>query len=351
MPCLWIAIRLKLRGANGSPSTRVDPRGEARRPAGLLGQDEVAGLGLAEVGDGQLAPLLLLDRPEPVALAFLVDDAEDELAALEQLLHRMGDPAVAALLGAGEDAVADAERASPCPCAPARAAAAPGPRLPSAPAPPRRWPLSSTSTTRSTVTLGTPPILWKARPGRGVDQPLVAHVAEQGLQRDLVVALEAERPGDLALARGLVARLDEVEDLLAGGQAGSLGFLGHRLQPRHPGLDPGSTLLHPADEQERWIRIKSGMTDDDCHGWAGGGGAWAGTRRPAPRTRPGFPSRPRRPRRRRTPNRRRGCRGSRLTLATASPRRLSGARQRVCRDATRRLCCQLAASVRRQRTT
>ena len=42
MPCLWIAIRLKLRGANGSPRIVVDPRREPRRPAGLLGQHEIA---------------------------------------------------------------------------------------------------------------------------------------------------------------------------------------------------------------------------------------------------------------------------------------------------------------------
>jgi hypothetical protein len=58
--------------------------------------------------------------------------------------------------------------------------------------------------------------------GTGVDQAFIAHVLEQALQRDLVLALEAERLGDLALARGLVGRLDEVEDLLAGGQVALL---------------------------------------------------------------------------------------------------------------------------------
>ena len=52
-----------------------------------------------------------------------------------------------------------------------------------------------------------------------VDQPLVAHVAQQLLERDLVVAGQAERARDLALARGGIGRLDEIEDLLPGGKA------------------------------------------------------------------------------------------------------------------------------------
>ena len=87
------------------------------------------------------------------------------------------------------------------------------------------WP-SSTETTRSTVTRGTPPALWKARPGSAVDQPLVGHVLEQRLEHDLVMARQVEGARDLALARGLAGLLDEVEDLLAGRQAGG-GFAGH----------------------------------------------------------------------------------------------------------------------------
>ena len=50
-PCLWIAIRLKLRGANGSPSTastRALTRGG--RPAHLA-QHQVAGFGVLQVAD------------------------------------------------------------------------------------------------------------------------------------------------------------------------------------------------------------------------------------------------------------------------------------------------------------
>ena len=162
-PCLWIAIRLKLRGANGSPSTastRAVTRGG--RPDDFA-QDEVARLGVLEVGDRQLAPLLLVDRRQPEALALLADHAEHQLGRALELLHRMRDIALPALLGPREDAVADAERAAPA------ALDHPQPRRRPVGVPcsgtAKTLPLSSTSTTRSTVTLGTPPDLWKARPG------------------------------------------------------------------------------------------------------------------------------------------------------------------------------------------
>src|SRR5690606_39386219 len=105
-------------GREGIAEYGIDPRRDARRPPGLLGQHEIADPRLAEVGDGELAPLLLLDRLQPVPLALLVDHAEDQFAALEQLFHRMRDPAaVFALFGARQDAVADAQRLRPAPLA------------------------------------------------------------------------------------------------------------------------------------------------------------------------------------------------------------------------------------------
>jgi hypothetical protein len=60
--------------------------------------------------------------------------------------------------------------------------------------------------------------------GRRVDKSLVGHILEQALEVDLVLPRQPERPRDLALASRLVGRGDEVEDLLAGGQAcGALG--------------------------------------------------------------------------------------------------------------------------------
>src|SRR6476469_1122690 len=63
--------------------------------------------------------------------------------------------------------------------------------------------------------------------GRAVDQPFVGHVLEQALEIDLVLARKPECPGNLALARRLVGRSDEVEDLLAAGQSGG-ALAGHR---------------------------------------------------------------------------------------------------------------------------
>src|SRR5262249_15337990 len=67
----------------------------------------------------------------------------------------------------------------------------------------------------------------KSATRRAVDQPFIAHVAQQLLERDLVVAGQAEGTGNLALAGRLVRALDKLEDLLAGGKSGSDGLAGH----------------------------------------------------------------------------------------------------------------------------
>ena len=136
----------------------------------------------------------------------------------------MGDDAGALLLGPREDPVADPQRrlrrprsitrsfgggVSACHCSGTAQTCR-----------------SSTSTTRSTVTFGTPPDLWNARPGERVDQSLVGHVLEQGLEHDLVLPVQPERPRNLALARRLVRGRDEIEDLLARRQAVRLRGLG-----------------------------------------------------------------------------------------------------------------------------
>ena len=109
MPCLWIAIRLKLRGANGSPSTastRAITRGG--RPD-RLAQHQVAGLRIVKLGDRQLAPLFLVDRRQPEVSPSCRTTPSTSSAERWQLLHRMGDAALPALLGPGQDAVVDAE--------------------------------------------------------------------------------------------------------------------------------------------------------------------------------------------------------------------------------------------------
>ena len=46
-----------------------------------------------------------------------------------------------------------------------------------------------------------------------VDQPVFGHLLEALLERDLLLALQSECLGDLALARGAIVALDELDDL------------------------------------------------------------------------------------------------------------------------------------------
>ena len=211
-----------------------DPGGEARRPADLLGEDEVARLRLAEVGDGQLAPLLLLDRPQPEALRLPGGRLRGRARCPSSASSSDGRPSRCRAARCGRAAGRRRRAPSPCPCARAPAAAARAGPLPSARAPPRPVPLSSTSTMRSTVTLGTPPAWWKARPGEASISPSSAMSRSRVLSAILSCARQAEGAGDLALARRRVARRDEVEDLLAAREARRCGRL-----TRHPSTEAG----------------------------------------------------------------------------------------------------------------
>ena len=111
-PCLWIAIRLKLRGANGSPSTastRALTRGG--RPV-TSHSTRSPGSASLTIADEQLAPLPLVHGRQPEALAFLLDHSERQLGRTRKLLERVGNPALPFLFGPREHAIADAERAS-----------------------------------------------------------------------------------------------------------------------------------------------------------------------------------------------------------------------------------------------
>ena len=205
---------------------RIDARADPPAAARDLAQHQIAGLAVRDVADGQLAALLLLDRSQPEARALLPEDAEHKLLPPLELLQRMRDELVAALLGAREDAVADAERATPLPLD--------DPQL-------RRgrvgFPLLGRAEDVAAVVGFDDPQHRHARhaPGLverpcppGLDQPLVGHVVEQPLERDLGVAADAERSCDLALARRLVRRRDEVENLLSAREVGG-ALAGHRV--------------------------------------------------------------------------------------------------------------------------
>ncbi len=91
---------------------RIDPRPHPRRPAADFAQHQIAGLGVLDIGEGSSRRSLLSTgdsqkrspscRPRPTPAR-----------PSARVLHRMSDQALPALLGPGEHAVADAERAAP----------------------------------------------------------------------------------------------------------------------------------------------------------------------------------------------------------------------------------------------
>ena len=62
--------------------------------------------------------------------------------------------------------------------------------------------------------------------GADVDQAFVGHIAQQRLELDLFLPLEAEGLGNFTLARGRRAGGDEVHDPLSGRETGGLGRAG-----------------------------------------------------------------------------------------------------------------------------
>ncbi len=198
-----------------------------------LAQHQVPALAVLDVADGKLAPLLLLDRREPEAASFLAKHAEHQLRFLRQLLQRMSNEAVVSLFGAGKHPVADAERAAPLlfDIAKLRRRRFRFPMLRLGPDVPVFIGLDDLQHRH----LRDSADLIESAALRGLDQPLVAHLVEELLQRDLVIALDSEGARDLALPRRLVGGGDEVEDLLPGGQSGG-GFSRHLVLTWSSGL-------------------------------------------------------------------------------------------------------------------
>ena len=161
-------------------------RGDPRRPAGLLGEDEVTHLRQPRIRHRQLAPVALVDGLEPQPLALAVEHAEHQRLATRQRLHRMRDETPARFLGAREDAIARAERRSLAALDHAQPRRRPRLRLP------------ALRHRDDTIAIGIDDAqhrhlrhaarLVEGATWRGVDQPLVRHVLEQRLERDLVRA-------------------------------------------------------------------------------------------------------------------------------------------------------------------
>ena len=190
---------------------------DARRPPCLFGKYQVAGTRIARVGDEELAPFLLLDARQPQPPAFLAQHAQHLLRRTRQRLHRMRGPPPLVLLGPRQHPVPDPQAAT-------LALAHPQAR--------RRCVLGLPTLRNGPDSAGIVDIgdaqhrdagqsahAVEGASGGAVDQPLVPHVLEQRLQRDLVLRDEAKGARDLPLAGGLVGCLDKGEDLFAGGQA------------------------------------------------------------------------------------------------------------------------------------
>ena len=222
----------------------VDPGGDPRRPAGDFGEDEVAGLRILEVADRKLAPLALVDRGQPEARSLLPNHAKHQLGRALEFLHHMADDPGAFLLGPGEQSIADAERAA----ATLDQADFGGwgfgmPLFGHAPGIAAIIDIGDAQHRH----LGHPAHLVERAAGRRIDQALVGHVLEQRLERDFLIALEAEGAGDLALARRDIGRGDEIEDLLAGRKTRGV-FAGHL----NSSLRGAKRRSNPA-QQENWI--------------------------------------------------------------------------------------------------
>ena len=194
------------------PRTRATPR--------RFGQHQLAFLGPAQIGNRRGIAHALVHRREPgLSRPVELDHAEQLVRHRGQLLHRMGAPAGTGFLGAREHPVADFQRAVFALLDHAQAR--------------RRGgviglPIVRDSNRLAVLDVGHPQHGHSRHPAHGmkrgppaVDQAFIGHIAQQGLERDLLLPFEPERARNLALAGGRGGAGDEIEDLLGRGQAGS----------------------------------------------------------------------------------------------------------------------------------
>ncbi len=185
-----------------------DLRRDARRTAGFLREHKVTLARLAQIGNGRVAPLPLVDGAQPVPVPVLGDDAEELFLTPRQLLHRVGDIACALFFGAGEDAIAHAQRG---PLAALHNAQARRRLAFGLPMFRDRDDLCVVDVDHAQHRhLGQPAHLVEGAARCAVDQPFIGHVLEQRLQRDLLIAQQAKGARNLALAGRCVGRGDKV---------------------------------------------------------------------------------------------------------------------------------------------
>ncbi len=170
MPCLWIAIRLKLLGANGSPrmvSTRAASRGArptfsaSTRSPGCASPNSAIGSSrrsFFSTGRSQCDVPSRWTTPSTSSLpfsSFFIGWASQPLLP-SSVRARMRSPMPSAAPRPLRSIILSR---GGFPSASQRSGTA------------KARPASSTSITRSTVTFGTPPILWNARPGAASISP------------------------------------------------------------------------------------------------------------------------------------------------------------------------------------
>ena len=194
----------------------------ARALADRLAEHQLALRRTAQIGDRHRVAHTLVHRREPgFARAIELDHAQKLLCARRQLLHGMRDQPAPGFLGAREHPVAHFQRRVRPPRLSAR--------------------LDNADARRRRAIIGLPAIRDRHRlpvldiehaqhchfghPAHSVkcaavavDQTFLGHVLEQGLERDLLGALEAKPARNVLLARWLLARSDEIEHLLARGE-------------------------------------------------------------------------------------------------------------------------------------
>jgi len=188
-----------------------------------LGDYQLAFLRLAQIGDWRRIADALVDRGKPgLAAAVDLHHAHQPFGARGQFFHRMRDPAAPGFLGPREHAVAAFERGHPFSAFVLQFAHGQA-----------RWftgrvrrPIVRNGDCFAIRDLDHTQHGYLGHTAHAViggflavDHAFFGHVLEQPFERDLFLALEAKRLGDLALASRNVRRLKEFEYLFLAGHA------------------------------------------------------------------------------------------------------------------------------------
>ena len=189
----------------------------AGRAARWLGQHQIARLAVAGIVDRQIGARLLVHRRQPPAQRFLAQDAEHKLFGFRQCLHRERQQPAALFLDPRQQPITQTKHGAAArldhPQARRR-----GGVFPSVGHGNRH--AIGNITDADHRHLGQAAALVQVAAGAGFQFAGLHHFLEQRLQSDLVLRVQAERLGDLALAHAGFLGGDEIQDGLPVGQAG-----------------------------------------------------------------------------------------------------------------------------------